>query len=61
MIKTFRKKAGLMQHEVAEKIGIAQSSYCNIEKGRRNPSLKTLRKLAELFHCTVDDLLSDEE
>ena len=44
-----RKKAGYSQKEVADQIHIAQPSYCNIEKGKRNPNPKTAKRIAELL------------
>ncbi len=34
------------QYKVAEEIGIAQSTYANIEKGIRNPSVRMSKKIA---------------
>lgn len=34
------------QYKVAEEIGIAQSTYANIEKGSRNPSVRMSKKIA---------------
>ena len=37
----------LTQKELAEKTGIAQTEISRIENGTRNPSLKTLQRLAD--------------
>ena len=42
-----RKEAGLTQKELSEKTGIAQGDISKLEKGNGNPSLKTLKRLAE--------------
>jgi len=42
-----RKASGLTQKELAEKTGIAQSDISKLENGTSNPSLRTLRRLAE--------------
>lgn len=52
-----RRKRGLTQAEVAEKIGISRPSYVYYETGKRNPKYDTLKKLADLFEITTDYLL----
>lgn len=46
-IKKIRLKKELRQKEFSEKIGISQTYLSQIEKGRKNPSLKTLKMIAE--------------
>lgn len=42
-----RKEKGLTQKELSELTGIAQADLSKIENGNANPSLKTLKRLAE--------------
>lgn len=42
-----RKESGLTQKELSEKTGIAQGDISRLEKGMGNPSIKTLKRLAE--------------
>lgn len=42
-----RKHSGLTQKELSERTGIAQSDISKLENGSANPSLRTLRRLAE--------------
>lgn len=42
-----RKTSGLTQKQLAEKTGIAQADISKLENGSANPSLRTLRRLAE--------------
>ena len=42
-----RKKCNMTQKELAEKTGIDQSDISKIERGSANPSLSTLKRLAE--------------
>ena len=58
-LKMLRKKEGLTQQEVADKIGINRSSYSNWEKGRREPSFENLSMLACIFDVSIDYLLGD--
>lgn len=52
-----RKKRGLSQREVAESIGVAVTTYNNIENGRRNPRLKTAKKISEFFGIDIRDII----
>lgn len=42
-----RSRAGMTQKQLAGKTGICQADISSIERGRANPSLSTLRRLAE--------------
>ena len=44
---TIREKFGYSQKRIAELANISQPSYCNIEKGERNPTVETAKKIAE--------------
>lgn len=41
-----RKKSGLTQDEVAQRMGTQKSNICRLEKGGSNPSWKTLQNYA---------------
>lgn len=51
----FRKKQNLTQNEMADKIKVARSTYCLIESGKNDGSLRFFMKIQETFN------LSDEE
>jgi ribosome-binding protein aMBF1 (putative translation factor) len=42
-----RKQSGLTQKELAEKTGINQADISKLENGTANPSIRTLRRLAD--------------
>lgn len=42
-----REGNGYSQKRIAELANISQPSYCNIEKGERNPTVETAKKIAE--------------
>lgn len=46
IIKNIRIKKGIMLKEVASKCGISSSMLSQIEKGNANPSLNTIREIA---------------
>jgi transcriptional regulator with XRE-family HTH domain len=55
-IKDKRLDVGLMQYELANKCGITIQAMNFIEKGRNNPSISTLRKIAEVLGINYFEL-----
>lgn len=53
-----RKKAGLTQKEVAAAVGVDQSAVSFWETGAFSPRAAVLLKVARLYGCTVDELLT---
>ena len=45
-IKSERRKKSLKQKELAKLAGISNTYLCDIEKGRSNPSIETLKTIA---------------
>lgn len=56
-LKTLRGEKS--QKEVADAIGISQSSYAMYETGDRMPSDENKRKLAAFFKKTVQEIFFD--
>lgn len=52
-----RVEAGYTQEEVAEKLGLGSGAISRVEQGVAIPTVVRLVELAELFGCSVDDLL----
>jgi transcriptional regulator with XRE-family HTH domain len=48
-----REKSGLTRKAASDAIGISPQLYSDIEKGRRNATPATLRKMAEVFNCPI--------
>lgn len=55
-IKSLRRKAGLSQEELAERAKLDLTSVNEIESGLRNPSLKTIHKLALGLKISLKEL-----
>ena len=55
-IKRMREACGLNQTQLAEKIGCTQKDVSRWENGNRNPSVRTIEKLSNVFGCTTDEL-----
>lgn len=58
-IKLIRKKQGLTQQELAIKAKISRSYLADLERGRYNPSLDTLQKIAEALSASIDSLTGE--
>ena len=56
-----RKEARMTQQDVSEAVGISRPSIANIEVGRQEVQLKTLRALARLFDIDYRDLLPEDK
>ena len=52
-----RKKAGLTQEELAEKVALKKMTIHYYEKGSRVPNAQILANLAEALGCKVDDII----
>jgi len=57
VIVTLRKKNGLTQMELAEKMGVTDKAVSKWERDLSFPDISSLPKLAEIFHVTVDELM----
>lgn len=55
-IKELRLSKLMSQKQIADEIGISEKKYNLIEDDICLPSLETLKKLAEIFNITVNDL-----
>ena len=60
-IYSCRRKAGLSQEELAEKIGVSRQAVSKWETGESVPELSKIVMLADIFGVTTDWLLRDEE
>jgi transcriptional regulator with XRE-family HTH domain len=53
----WRKKRGLSQVELAEKLGVGQGYVSDLESGRRIGAVDLYAKLAEILSVAMEDLL----
>ena len=56
-LKLAREQKGLSQKDVAEKIGVAKSTYSLYESGNREPNVQTIKKIANVLDVSADELL----
>lgn len=52
-----RKKSGLSQEEVAEKLGVSRQTISKWELDETLPDIQQSKKLSNLYHLTLDELI----
>lgn len=60
-IKKLRNEKGLTQKDLASQMNVAFQTISKWEADTNEPDVATLKQLAKIFECSVDDLLSEEE
>ena len=56
-LKELRTEKQLTQKELAAALGVSSNCICEWEKGRSEPSIDTLKKMALILESTVDYLI----
>lgn len=57
MVAAFRKKNGMTQLELAEKMGVTDKAVSKWERDLSFPDIGSIPKLAEIFGVSVDELM----
>lgn len=60
-LKELRKRKGLTQEELADRLYVSRTAVSKWESGRGYPNIDSLRDIARFFSVTLDELLSGEE
>jgi transcriptional regulator with XRE-family HTH domain len=64
-LRTLRLACGMTQEDLATRTGFHVTRIAHLEAGRvqrhRNPTLLTLRTLAEALNCTVAQLIGEAD
>ena len=55
-IKSIRRKKGLTQEDLAEKVGISRAYMGFIEQGRYSASLEVIEKISKVLKVRMSDL-----
>ena len=53
----YRKKNGMSQQDIADRLDISGNTVSQWETGARRPNIDMLIRLTEIFGCTADELL----
>jgi transcriptional regulator with XRE-family HTH domain len=56
-LKQLRTQQGLNQTAIAKKVRVTQAYIAMLEKGRENPTLDVLERLAKALKVTVGELV----
>lgn len=59
-IYTLRRKSGMSQEQLAERIGVSRQAVSKWETGLSTPELDKLKALSECFGVTIDELTGDK-
>jgi transcriptional regulator with XRE-family HTH domain len=60
-VRKLRFSRGFTQEELAERADLHRSYLADLERGTRNPTLRTIKKLAGGLGISMSDLLSEAE
>ena len=60
-LKAFREKINLSQLDLANSLNVSSKAVSSWETGRTEPNIETLKQLAVLLNCSVNDLLGLDE
>lgn len=60
-LKNLRKAKDLTQSDVAKKIGVGRTTYTEYERGTNQPPIDKLIMLADIFECSVDDIIGNKK
>ena len=61
ILKSLRLEADLTQSQLAQKLGIGQSTIVGYERGDREPTASNLMKYASYFNVSMDFLTGGNE
>ena len=60
-LKNLRKNKGLLQQDMADKIGVTKSAYGYYEQGKTTPDIVTAKKIAEILNVSIDYLFGESD
>ena len=60
-IKEYRETKKMTQNELAELLEVSTATISKYETGALEPSIESIKRLADIFNITIDELIKDEE
>lgn len=60
-IKLYRESKNMTQNEIADVLGVKTATVSKYESGTLEPNIESLKKLAELFEVSIDELLKEDK
>ncbi len=56
-----RKQKALTQTQLAKILNVCPNTISQYEKGKREPNIEMLKKIAKTLNCSVDDLINEKK
>lgn len=60
-VQELRKEKRITQEELAGLCNVTRQTIISLENGRYNPSIFLARKIAQIFHLTIEEVFLFEE
>ena len=60
-IKLYRESKNMTQVEIAESLGVKPATISKYESGALEPNIESLKRLAEIFNVSVDELIKEDD
>lgn len=60
-LKYFREKKGYTQEDLASELLISRQSISKWENGINEPDIETIKKLCQIFDCSLAELIDDDK
>lgn len=60
-IKKIRLEKGIKQGDLADMLSVKQTTVSGWETGYREPDLESLKRMSDIFNCSIDELLGQKE
>ena len=57
-LQKLRRERGLSQEELADRANIHQTYLSGVERGKRNPTVTVLHRIAEALGADIEELVS---
>lgn len=61
MLRKLRTEKGFLQKDIANAIGVSVQAYSLYERGLREPTVQTIKKIADTLDVSTDKLLGINE
>lgn len=60
-IKARRTGLGMTQSDLADRSGVSKAMVCDVEAGKKNPTIRLLGQLASGLDCSISELIETED
>lgn len=60
-IKAIRKRTGLSQKELGERLNVSQAMIAQYENGKRLPKIETLVRISQALNVDIEELAGTDE